>query len=334
MKKLIITSICLMAVNAYATCSNYTSFTDGQVLTAGQLNSLQTSYTNCINTSDATVDINGGTIDGVTIGASSAPTVTNLGTVTTADINGGTIDGVTIGATVAPTVTNLGIVTTADINGGTIDGVTIGATVAPTVTNLGTVTTVDINGGTVDGVTIGGASAAGGTFTTLNATGGGAMTGTWTNLGTVTTVDLNGGTIDATTIGATTPAAGTFSDGAMYGQPIMYSKTYILPEYIQAETDTVAVFPVESGSAPNGILITKFGIKTDASSTYSVVLENWSSAGAWASDISTVATGATLEAESGVLSSTVAAGSIVFIDLPTTTGLKWLQVWFIYEMKP
>jgi hypothetical protein len=38
------------------------------------------------------------------------------------DINGGTIDGVTIGATVAPTVTNLGSVATADINGGTIDG--------------------------------------------------------------------------------------------------------------------------------------------------------------------------------------------------------------------
>ena len=52
-------------------------------------------------------------------------TCANLGTVTTADINGGTIDGVTIGGAVAPTVTNLGSVTTCDINGGTIDGVTI-----------------------------------------------------------------------------------------------------------------------------------------------------------------------------------------------------------------
>ena len=53
-----------------------------------------------------------------------SPTVTgtwaNLGSVTTADINGGTIDGVTIGASVAPTVTNLGSVATCDINGGTI----------------------------------------------------------------------------------------------------------------------------------------------------------------------------------------------------------------------
>ena len=42
-------------------------------------------------------DIDGGAIDGVTIGGSSAPTVTDLGSVATADINGGTIDGVTIG---------------------------------------------------------------------------------------------------------------------------------------------------------------------------------------------------------------------------------------------
>ena len=72
----------------------------------------------------------------------SSPTVTgtwtNLGIVTTADINGGTIDGVTIGASSAPTVTNLGTVTTADINGGTLDGVVIGgaSAAAATVTTL------------------------------------------------------------------------------------------------------------------------------------------------------------------------------------------------------
>jgi hypothetical protein len=51
-----------------------------------------------IDTALATCDINAGTIDGVTIGATAAPTVTNLGSVTTCDINGGTIDGVQIGA--------------------------------------------------------------------------------------------------------------------------------------------------------------------------------------------------------------------------------------------
>ena len=38
-----------IAQNAYATCSNYTSYSDGQVLTGASLNSLQTNYTNCVN---------------------------------------------------------------------------------------------------------------------------------------------------------------------------------------------------------------------------------------------------------------------------------------------
>jgi hypothetical protein len=77
-----------------------------------------------------------------------------------------------------------------------------------TVIEMGTSpSTIDINAGTIDGAVIGGASAAAGTFTTLNATGGGALTGTWTNLGTVTTVDINGGTIDGTTIGGASAGA-------------------------------------------------------------------------------------------------------------------------------
>ena len=68
------------------------------------------------NTSNS-VDVNAGTIDGVTIGGSVAPTVTNLGSVATCDLNGGTLDGMTIGASVAPTVTNI------DINGGSVDAV-------------------------------------------------------------------------------------------------------------------------------------------------------------------------------------------------------------------
>jgi hypothetical protein len=66
---------------------------------------------------------------------------------------------------------------------------------------------VDINGGTIDGTVIGGVTPAAGTFTTLNATGGGALTGTWTDLGSVTTVDINGGTIDGTTVGAAAAAS-------------------------------------------------------------------------------------------------------------------------------
>tara|TARA_Y100000310_G_scaffold343900_2_gene453800 strand:+ start:2470 stop:3354 length:885 start_codon:yes stop_codon:yes gene_type:complete len=48
----------------------------------------------------------------------------DLGTVTTVDINGGTIDGATLGGAAQVTVTD------ADINGGTLDGVNIGTTTA------------------------------------------------------------------------------------------------------------------------------------------------------------------------------------------------------------
>jgi hypothetical protein len=167
----------------------------GDIVASGDITSATASFTTVTDLGSVTTcDINGGTIDGVTIGATVAPTVTDLGTVATCDINGGSIDGVTIGAAAAPTVTNLGSVATCDINGGSIDGVTIGATVAPTVTDLGSVATCDINGGSIDGVTIGAAAAP-----------------TVTNLGSVATCDINGGSIDGTTIGAGTAAAGTFT---------------------------------------------------------------------------------------------------------------------------
>jgi hypothetical protein len=98
------------------------------------------------NTSNS-VDVDAGTIDGVTIGGSVAPTVTNLGSVATCDINGGTLDGMTIGASVAPTVTNI------DINGGSVDAVTVG-TSSP-VTEL-QVDNINVNGNAITSTDTGG----------------------------------------------------------------------------------------------------------------------------------------------------------------------------------
>lgn len=82
--------------------------------------------------------VHGGTISGsVTIVSptiTTSPTAagatwTDLGTVTTADINGGTIDGVTIGGASAGAVTTSSLVaTTADINAGTVDNTVVGGT--------------------------------------------------------------------------------------------------------------------------------------------------------------------------------------------------------------
>jgi hypothetical protein len=99
----------------------------------------------------------------------------------TADINAGTIDGVTIGGA-APGV---GTFTTA--NATTVDATNIevtnikakdGSAAGSIANSTGVVTlassvltTTDINGGTIDGAIVGGASAAAGSFTTLNTSG-------------------------------------------------------------------------------------------------------------------------------------------------------------------
>lgn len=78
---------------------------------------------------------------------------------TTTDINGGTLDNVVIGASTAAAAT----ITTLIITSFGGNWTNAGRTVA----DLGTVTTADINGGTLDGTVIGGASAAAGTFTAI-----------------------------------------------------------------------------------------------------------------------------------------------------------------------
>jgi hypothetical protein len=149
------------------------------------------------------VDINSGTLNGVTIDGGltwSAAQDLNSQEFTNINIDSGAIDGATLAANSACTIgggltwsaaqdLNNQNLTNVDIDSGTIDGVTIGGASAPTVTDLGSVATCDINGGTIDGVTIGAAAAP-----------------TVTDLGSVATCDINGGAIDGTAIGAASPS--------------------------------------------------------------------------------------------------------------------------------
>ena len=108
---------------------------------------------------DDYVDINGGSIDGTTIGANSAA-AGNFTTVDTTNIEVTNLkakDGTTAGSIADATgVVTLGssVLTTTDINGGTIDGTTIGGSsaAAGTFTTLTTSSTVTLNGGTANGV--------------------------------------------------------------------------------------------------------------------------------------------------------------------------------------
>jgi hypothetical protein len=70
-------------------------------------------------------------------------TCADLGTVTTADINGGSIDGATLGGTAQVTITD------ADMNGGSIDGTAIGANSAA----AGTFTAIIATGAVINGNT-------------------------------------------------------------------------------------------------------------------------------------------------------------------------------------
>ena len=112
-------------------------------------------------------------------------TVADLGVVTTVDINGGSMDGVTIGAAsaAAATVSSLSVSDGNITNVGDIALDSISAdgssfsfgsdwtAASRTCADLGIVTSGSIRGGSVDGTVIGLANAAAGYFTTLSATG-------------------------------------------------------------------------------------------------------------------------------------------------------------------
>lgn len=144
-----------------------------------------------------TADIDGGTIDDTTIGATTpaAADFTTMDTTGNATV-GGTF-GVTGNTTLSGTLGVTGVSTFSD----TVCAPNLKAT------GTSTLSTVDINAGNIDGTVIGASSTAAGSFTTVSTTG----------QGTFATVDINGGTIDGTTIGGTTacPITGTTVGGTI-----------------------------------------------------------------------------------------------------------------------
>jgi hypothetical protein len=198
-----------------------------------------------------TIDINGGTIDGVVIGGASAAaaTVTTLsaggaavspGVITAIGAAGEVAAGNTTGS--LATFSNAGnaaislhgaATSSATVYFGTTgaDGNTIGRLVYDFSANAMAFFTgnterarIDSSGrfllGTTSGsnlLTVAGTASISGALT---ASGGGALTGTWSDLGTVTTMDLNGGTADNVVIGGAVAAAGTFTTISVGGAAV------------------------------------------------------------------------------------------------------------------
>lgn len=146
-------------------------------------------------------------------------TCANLGSVTTADINGGTVDGTTIGGSSAANGTFLTLSSSAaDLNGGTIDGVAIGLTSSA----AGAFTTLDCNDGAfavanldIDGATdIGAALVDADLFVVDDGAGGTNRKSTMSRIPTY----LNNHT--SLTSLTSLVAVGTISTGVWQGTPI------------------------------------------------------------------------------------------------------------------
>ena len=215
-----------------------------------------------------TADINGGTVDGTTIGGASAAagTFTDL-SATNAALTGGYVDNVHVGANTAATGTFTSLVaTTADINGGTVDGTNIGvssqgsgafttlsasgtstvAQVDATVLNGATLNATAGNVTTLTAPTIDGQTT---TTTTLNATTGNVTTLTATNVINTTlvatnfsssNVDINGGAVDGAAIGAASASTGAFTT-------------------LSASGNTTVTSSQSSGNASSGALVVTGG---------------------------------------------------------------------------
>ena len=136
----------------------------------------------------SSTDINGGTIDGVTLGTNSA--------VTQAVIDNVNINGVEIGHTSdtdlmtlangSVTFTGSTVIASADVNAGTIDGVTLGTNSA-------------VTQAVIDNVNINGAEIGHTDDTDLMTLADGSVTFTGSTI--ITSADVNAGTIDGVTLG-------------------------------------------------------------------------------------------------------------------------------------
>lgn len=124
------------------------------------------------------------------------------------------------------------------------------------------------------------------------------------------------------------------NDGSDSGTNIQHESISIwTPAAVQADQDAIPFCPIESDWAASGITVRKFGIKTWPASTYTAVLEEWTSPTDGApSTVATASTSGTSEAEdASPADPDIAAGSILMIDLPTT-DITFLQVWMTYTV--
>jgi len=135
-------------------------YIDSVVITSGTIDGTVIGGTTPAAADFTTMDASGNATVGGTFAVTGTSTFTGTTTHATVDINGGTIDGTVVGASNAAagsftTVTTSGqaILASADINGGTIDGVVIGGTTAQAITGTNITANTGFTGSLTGNVT-------------------------------------------------------------------------------------------------------------------------------------------------------------------------------------
>jgi hypothetical protein len=245
--------------NAYMT---FDTTNTAEVITAGQDFTVATGKT---FTTD-TADINGGAIDGTTIGGASAAagtfttaTATDL-QVTNLKANDGTSAGSIADSTGIVTLAS-SVLTTTDINGGSVDGVTIGSNSAATALVANGGINIDDDGdGAMDGVVIGANTAAAGTFTTMTTTGNATIGGDLTVNGTTTTIDSATLTVEDPLIQLAKNNSGgdanSFDQGLFFNRGSLDNVSFIWDE--SADQFAFAVTAGEDGTTAGNITIDSY----------------------------------------------------------------------------
>lgn len=108
-----------------------------------------------------------------------------------------------------------------------------------------------------------------------------------------------------------------------------FAATLAFPDSLQGEIDNWPLKAIESTEFPHGIVITDIYLKTSASSSYSLNVENWddpTTINGVNPTIDAIATSTSTEVtEDTITYATIAAGQIIMLDLPTD-DLGWIYV--------
>jgi len=107
-------------------------------------------------------------------------------------------------------------------------------------------------------------------------------------------------------------------------------------ETLQGTEDAIPLMRIEEEWAPHGITILDIWLAADAAQSEAYTLEEWTDPTTASSDIETLtfSSGTEIEDNGTIDDGAIAAGNYIFIDLPASSALNFLQVTFTYIINP